>query len=50
VIPELPTDLAGGLATGQFDFGLTQLGDDLLGPVPLPPHRIPPSPPQRLYH
>src|SRR5262249_61000481 len=43
---ELPAHLACRLAAGQLDFGLTQLRDDLLGAVPLPPHRAPPSPPR----
>jgi hypothetical protein len=35
--PELPADFARRLAAGQLDFGLTQLRDDLLGAVSLPP-------------
>src|SRR5262249_62021076 len=46
--PELPADLARRLAASQLDFGLTQLRDDLLGAVPLPPHRAPPSRPASL--
>ena len=37
-------------AGGEFDLRLTQLGDDLLGAVPLPPHRVPSFPAARLYH
>jgi hypothetical protein len=43
---ELPANLTCRLAAGQLDFGLTQLRNDLLGAVSLPPHRAPPSPPR----